>query len=63
MSLSAHEEYNTFLEDEASVKDTNGLMRLTTKYFLRRGKQHAGWKMLNKRVNQKVRRKVAEPQD
>ena len=42
MSLSAHEEYNALLEDEASVKDTTGLMRLTTRYFLLRGKQHAG---------------------
>ena len=63
MSLSAHEEYNALLEDEASVKDTTGSMRLTTRYFLLRGKQHAGQKMLSKRINQKVHRNVAEPQD
>lgn len=62
MSLSAHEEYNALLEDEASVKDTTGSMRLT-RYFLLRGKQHADQKMLNKRINQKVHRNVAEPQD
>ena len=41
MLLSAHEEYNALLEDEARDKEDEWFVRLKTKYFPLKGRLHA----------------------